>query len=212
MVGRHDFTITNCYFDASLNVVKNVGNTALFDGNFIRKQTYHECQLCGDVTNNYFLTDPADESNTSTVMNVSNVFDNQVVGNVFHYLGTISGNQAIVSTENGSAHTITVKNNICVASSGAGLGLGQFTSNNTTDMYTITHVIEHNTVFVGSGAGMTIGAGVGMWAGAITSLRSNAFWRTGGALGGTYACDAVGRSRSGRRHGFRRALRLQRLD
>ncbi len=46
-----NFTITNNYFDDGLGANHSAPSWALFDGNFIRKQTNRETVMEGSVTN-----------------------------------------------------------------------------------------------------------------------------------------------------------------
>ncbi len=111
------------------------------------------------------------------------------------------------------SYNVTLKNNIILPGGGSDtpfmMGLGSITSNVTdpaSGYGTCTTTIEHNTIYVGSGMGVSFGEVVGSVAGTVASFRSNALWRTGTALAGTYACRS--RFPDGKQSGYPRVAEM----
>ncbi len=187
------FTVTNNYFDDGLFCNHSYPSWALFDTNFIRKQTNQETVMTGSVTNCYILADP-----TTILYNIfiDGSFNLVYSGNVFDPGTQTSGACDLFANNEHpvNPYTVMLSNNLTLpTSTGDSFFILDSCTSNVTDpgngYGTCTTTIEHNTVYVGTNVGLTIGGGVGSVAGTLAALKSNVFWRTGSALAGTYACQ-----------------------
>ncbi len=188
-----NFTVTNNYFDDAFEATES-GTVAWdsFDGNFIRKQTADECEVAGSVTNCYLLGQPVSDPGGFTGFHTTNNVASSYLNNVYQYVGSRTDSVFLSTAEGGVvAHDIVIKGNIILpqGSDTSGLLAEFFAPPAQTGDPSIT--CEHNTVCVGSEQAVKAGRTVGIKAGIVVSYRANCFWRSGGAVAGTYAFSNV---------------------
>jgi len=193
--GPRDVTITSNFFNGHFDNGR-IGKLASFDGNFWRNQrgggVDGRTGITGDVTNNFMICDPPNPA-TSPSFYMAGQQSMTTSGNVFQYTGT-NPDLVINPSDDDTANALqTITHNIVLpvpASPLGSKGMQLFNGFDITgdDPYWYRGIVEHNTICVGADGGIGLGLGVGgARLGSLQSMKSNIFWRTGGALAGAYA-------------------------
>lgn len=198
-----DLTITNSYFDDNQNAALSAPWTAsrdykwaLLDGCFLHNQvdgsSAGAVNGCGDSTNNYYLANPVSGNSAYANGWLIGYHPLSFLGNVFQSVTTGGGTVLRTSDLVPRDVVYTVKYNIVLSAPGSPVGTnaGVFYDAMNTGAnapYTVTGIIEHNTLCTGTGAGVNIRQQCR--ASTITSLKGNVFWRVGATGTHTYAAD-----------------------
>ena len=188
-----DFTITNNYFDDSIQAIGGTRYSKEFSGNFIRRDDFSIYEgILGDVTGNFFLAVPA--AGNDNMFLTGGMFQTNILNNVFQYIGTGSGgggdfvretegnNTDPVQGNLDSSAYIVVEGNLVLPPQG-GVGVPRFrgdrSSNLDPSLPTNYSIYEHNTIITYQDVSIAANTNIGTRSGAILSLQDNLFYNMG---------------------------------